>query len=69
MITKEERIKWFRDSLKATTQRVYEQAEEIIQGNECSIDIFITLEPGGLPEIRISKDYLIAPVYIKGDEE
>lgn len=59
--TKEQRIKWFRDSLKAATQDIYDKAEELIQGDEASIDIWITLEPTSLPTARITKEYNVLP--------
>ncbi len=61
MVTKEDRIQWFRDSLKAATQDIYDKATELIQGDESSIYIQITLDPMGIPEIRISKDYNVLP--------
>lgn len=61
MVTKEDRIKWFRDSLKAATQDIYDKAEELIQGDEASIDIWITLEPTSLPTARITKEYNVLP--------
>jgi len=69
MVTKEDRIKWFRDSLKAATQDIYDKAEELIQGNEASIDIWITLDPTGIPDIHISKDYYVLPNRLMEEEE
>lgn len=69
MVTKEDRIKWFRDSLKAATQDIYDKAEELIQGNEASIDIWITLEPTGLPTTRITKEYNVLPNRLMEEEE
>lgn len=69
MVTKEDRIKWFRDSLKAVTQDIYDKAEELIQGNEARIDIWITLEPTGLPAARITKEYNVLPNRLMGEEE
>lgn len=68
MITKEERVQWFRDSLKSVTQQIYKRAGEIIQGDESGIDIWITLEPSGIPEVRITKDYRIVPSMLIMDD-
>ena len=69
MVTKEDRIKWFRDSLKAATQDIYDKAEELIQGNEASIDIWITLDPTGIPTIQITKEYNVLPNRLMEEEE
>lgn len=69
MVTKEDRIKWFRDSLKSATQDIYDKAEELIQGNEASIDILITLDPTGLPTTQITKEYNVLPNRLMEEEE
>lgn len=69
MVTKEDRIKWFRDSLKAATQDIYDKATELITGNEGCIYIRMTLDPTGIPDIRISKDYYVLPKRLLEEEE
>ena len=69
MVTKEDRIKWFRDSLKAATQDIYDKATELITANQGSIYIRITLDPTGIPDIHISKDYYVLPKRLLEEEK